>query len=325
MFRLFDNADYDILKIRKTAYIISSVVAIVGIVMLPIRGLNESIEFTGGTLVQVKALSEDIGTGSIRQALSAVGIEGTEITTFGQDNEFMIRARLSADAGEEASQETGDAVSAALTGAFGEGSYEVDRVEAVGPKVGSELRERAVMAILMSFGAVLIYLSFRFEWRFGLAAVAATVHDIMLTIAFISLMHLEISLVVVAGMLLIIGYSLNDTIITFDRVRENLKKFKRDQLYEILNRSINETLPRTVLTSMTTLVATMALLIIAGENIRGFAWVVTFGIVVGTYSSIFVASPVLLAIEKKWPGEDIRGARTIATVREQSTGVLSGR
>lgn len=168
----------------------------------------------------------------------------------------------------------------------------------------------------MSFGAVLVYLWLRFEWRFGVAAVLATVHDIILTLAFVSLMNLEVSLVVVAGMLLIVGYSLNDTIITFDRVRENLRKFKRSKLYEVLNRSVNETLPRTILTSTSTLGATVALLVFGGETIHGFAWVVTFGIVVGTFSSIFIASPVLLAIEQRWPGEDVRGARTITATPE---------
>ena len=140
----------------------------------------------------------------------------------------------------------------------------------------------------------------------------ATVHDVLTTLAFISFLRLEVSLVVVAGLLTIIGYSLNDTIVTFDRVRENLKRFKRKSIYEILNRSINETLPRTILTSGTTLAATFALLILAGQVIRGFAWVMTFGIITGTFSSIFVASPILLAIERRWPGEDVRGAKTIS-------------
>ena len=146
---------------------------------------------------------------------------------------------------------------------------------------------------------------------FGLAAVAATAHDIVLTVAFISLMHLEVSLVVVAAILTIVGYSLNDTIIIFDRVRENLRKFKRQYLYQVLNLSVNETLPRTVMTSGLTATATLALLIFGGEVIRPFAWVMTFGIVTGTFSSIYIASPVLLLIEQRWPGEDARGAKAL--------------
>lgn len=312
MVRLFDNANYDFLSVRKTAYTASSIVAVVGLLFLLFRGLNESIEFTGGTFIQIRASTAEISTGTIRQALNDAGIEGAEIQTFGAPDEFAIRARLGTGQATATSvQETRQAVEDALMEAFGEGQFVIDAADTVSPKVGSELRQKAVMAILLSFGAVLIYLTFRFEWRFGVAAVAATLHDIILTVAFIAILNLEVSLVVVASILLIVGYSLNDTIITFDRVRENLKKFKRAQLYEILNRSVNETLPRTVLTSGTTLGATLALLFFAGENIRGFAWVVTFGIVVGTFSSIFIASPVLLAVEHKWPGEDVRGSRTM--------------
>jgi preprotein translocase subunit SecF len=312
MFRLFDKANYDLLAARKMAYTVSAVIAVIGLAFLAFRGLRESIEFTGGTFIQIEASSEAVTTASIREALSGSGIDGAEIQTYGATNEFAIRARLGDGAESETSvQDTRDAVEQALLGAFGEGQFVIDAADAVSPKVGAELRQKAVMAILLSFGAVLLYLTFRFEWRFGVAAVAATIHDIMLTIAFIAILNIEVSLIVVASMLLIVGYSLNDTIITFDRVRENLKKFKRDQLYEILNRSVNETLPRTVLTSGTTLGATLALLFFAGENIRGFAWVVTFGIVVGTFSSIFIASPVLLAVEHKWPGDDVRGSRTM--------------
>lgn len=323
MIRFFDKANYDFLAIRKLAYKASAIVAVPGLLLLFVRGLNESIEFTGGTLIQISAMNPDINTGSIRSTLTNAGIEGAEIQTFGASDEFVVRARLSPDLdrSEQSTQETGAAVNSALADAFGDNGYVINRVEAVGPKVGSELRRKAVMAILLSFGAVLIYLWIRFEWRFGVAAVLATVHDIILTVAFISLMNLEVSLVVVAGILLIVGYSLNDTIITFDRVRENLHKFKRSKLYEVLNRSVNETLPRTVLTSGTTLGATVALLVFGSETIRGFAWVATFGIIVGTFSSIFIASPVLLAIEQRWPGEDVRGARTfIATPQENRPG-----
>ncbi|MFQ5550915.1 MAG: protein translocase subunit SecF [Gemmatimonadales bacterium] len=316
MIRVFDKANYDFLAVRRMAYVASAIVAIPGIVLLLFRGLNESIEFTGGTLIQVRAVAENMNTGSIRDALDGAGIAGAEIQTFGSASEFVIRARLDPDqeASTATTQETGSAVNDALAVAFGAAAFEVDRIEAVGPKVGGELRRKAVLAMLMSFGAVLLYLWFRFEWRFGVAAVLATVHDISVTAAFVSIMNLEVSLVVVAGMLLIVGYSLNDTIITFDRVRENLRKFKREKLYEILNRSVNETLPRTILTSGTTLGATLALLFFGSETIRGFAWVVTFGILIGTFSSVFIASPVLLKIEQLWPGEDVRGARTITAV-----------
>jgi len=179
----------------------------------------------------------------------------------------------------------------------------------VGPKVGGELRQKAMIAILLSFLATMVYLAFRFEWRFGVAAVLATAHDILTTLAFIQYMNLEVSLVVVSAILTVVGYSLNDTIIIFDRTRENLHKYKRDDLAGLLNRSINETLPRSILTHGTTIATTTALIVFAGDVIRPFAWVMAFGIFTGTFSSIYIAAPILLWIEKKWPGKEARGVK----------------
>jgi preprotein translocase subunit SecF len=313
MFRLFDEAHYDILKRRRVAFTIAATFAIPGLLLLGFRGLNQSIEFTGGTRIQVHAIDPNIRTAEIRAALADAGITGAEIQTFGGTDDFVIRARLDprADITEESTQETAAAVRDALSSAFGEDAYEILSRDAVGPKVGGELRNRAFMALLLAFGAIFAVLWFRYEWRFGVAAVAATVHDVITTVAFISFLNLEVSLVVVAALLTIIGYSLNDTIVTFDRVRENLKKFKRQDIYHILNQSINETLPRTVLTSGTTVAATLALVILGGSIIRPFALVMTFGVITGTFSSIFIASPLLLKVEQRWPGEDVRGARSI--------------
>jgi preprotein translocase SecF subunit len=171
--------------------------------------------------------------------------------------------------------------------------------DAVGPKVGSELQRKALIAILMSFGLTLVYLAFRFEWRFGFAAIVATFHDITITFGFISLSGIEITLATVAAILTILGYSLNDTIVVFDRIRENLKKRRKDDYKDIVNASINETLPRTVLTSGTTLATLLALFILGGSVVRPFALVLILGVLIGTYSSIFVASPVLLEIEER--------------------------
>ncbi len=313
MFRLFDEANYDVMKRWRTAFTIAVAFTIPGLLLFAIRGLNYSIEFTGGTLIELHTLRPEIRTAQIRSALEAVGLSGVEIQTFGAPDEFVVRARLDprAEVTEETTQETVRAVQNGLSSAFGDDGFEIVRTEAVGPKVGGELRHRAQMALLLAFGAIFVYIWFRYEWRFSIAAVLATVHDILTTAAFISYMHLEMSLVVVAGLLTIIGYSMNDTIVTFDRVRENIKKYRRKNLYEILNRSINETLPRTILTSGTTLGATLALLVLAGETIRGFAWVMTFGLITGTFSSIYIASPLLLAIERRWPGQDVRGAKAI--------------
>jgi preprotein translocase subunit SecF len=201
----------------------------------------------------------------------------------------------------------------ALDAVLGAGSYTVLRTEAVGPKVGGELREKALLAILLSFVAVLIYLAYRFEWRFGVAAVIATAHDILASIAFIGLVRLEVSLFVVAGLMTIIGYSLNDTIVIFDRIRENLHIRKREHFEDILNRSVNETLPRTVFTGTTALGSLLALALLGGDVVRPFAVLMLFGVIVGTFSSIFIAAPALLEIEKRWPGPAARGHMTPKT------------
>ena len=314
MIRLFDKANYDFIKWRRWAFSLTGAIMLVGLGFLLTRGINYSIEFTGGTLVQVE-LQKKVPIAELRTALDQVGLHGADIQTFGSDTSFVIRARLGAegDQGEAGTQAVAAAVGRALDQAVGPGQYTIERREAVGPKVGRELQGKALLAILFSFVVTLIYLAVRFEWRFGLAAVVATAHDVVATIAFISVLHLEVSLVVVGAVLTVVGYSLNDTIIIFDRVRENLRKYRRQNLYEILNLSINETLPRSVLTHGTTIATTLALLVLAGEVIRPFAWVMSFGIFTGTFSSIYIAAPVLLWIEKRWPGEDARGARTFGS------------
>ena len=314
MIRLFANASYDFIKWRRWAFSLTGAIMLVGVIFLATRGLNYSIEFTGGTLVQVEA-THQVPIGNIRAALDNVGLTGAEIFNFGSDTSYIVRARLGHEAtqGEAGTQAVADAVARAFDQSVGAGQYRIERREAVGPKVGRELQGKALMAILLSFLVTLIYLAVRFEWRFGLAAVVATAHDVVATIAFISVMHLEVSLIVVGAVLTVVGYSLNDTIIIFDRVRENLRKYRRQNLYEILNLSINETLPRSVLTHGTTIATTLSLLLLAGEVIRPFAWVMSFGIFTGTFSSIYIAAPVLLWIEKRWPGEDARGARAFGS------------
>lgn len=315
MIRVFHNTNYDFIGLRKWAYGITALILIPGMILAAVRGLNYSIEFTGGALVQVHATTATMDIAGVRQALAQGGVPGAEITQFGGSNDFVIRARLDeqgqAAPTERTAQETAARVRAALEAAYSGGGFEVSRGETVGPKVGSELRQRAVIAILLSFVATLIYLAFRFEWRFGLASVMATAHDVLATIAFIVYMDLEISLVVVSAILTVVGYSLNDTIVIFDRTRENLHKYKRQDLSEIVNRSVNETLPRTVLTNSTSLAALLALLFLAGDVIRPFAWVMAFGVFTGTFSSVYIAAPVLMAIERRWPGADARGVKAI--------------
>ncbi len=316
MLRLFAHAKYDFIAYRWKAIWATVLVVVPGLIFLVIGGLNYSIEFTGGTLVQIQT-SAPVDVSALRSGLDQAGIHGAEIQRFGSDREYTIRARITrAGIDPNDTQAAKGAVTEALSGTLGSAvTFSIDRAEAVSPKVGAELQQKAFLAIFLSFFAVLAYLAYRFEWRFGLAAVLATAHDIIATIAFISVMHLEVSLVVVAAVLSMVGYSLNDTIIIFDRVRENLHKLKRETFVDILNRSINETLPRSVLTHGTTLATLTALTIFGGEVIRPFALVMLFGVFTGTFSSIFIASPVLMWIEQKWPGADVHGVRK-ATPRQ---------
>jgi preprotein translocase subunit SecF len=306
MIRFFANANYDFIGFRQRAYAVTAVLLVTGLAGLILRGINYSVEFTGGTLVRFTT-ETPADMGQLRAGLDAQGIHGAEIVQFGSDPEYAVRART-AKAGSDAdnTQETAGAVATALDQVLGQGKYAIGKTEAVGPKVGAELRQKAFFAILLSFVAVLLYLAYRFEWRFGAAAVVATAHDIVLTLGFIAVMRLEVSLVVVGAVLSMVGYSLNDTIIIFDRVREDLRKMRGVSFAEVLNRAINETLPRSVLTHGTTLATLGALAVFGGEVIRPFALVMFFGVFTGTFSSIYIASPVLLWIEQKWPGEAVR-------------------
>jgi len=293
--RLFKDAHYDFLAQRKKAYILSGICLAIGLFSLLVhKGLREGVEFTGGTLFQVE-FAQPTSVGEVREAVSAAGRSGAQIQQFGDSNAYLIRVSTFSESGDtRISQDVG----AALDDVYGEDGWSYVRTEAVGAKVGSELKEKALIAILLSFALTLVYLAFRFEWRFGVAAIVATAHDITLTLGFLSVFNIEITLATVAAILTILGYSLNDTIVVFDRIRENLKKRRKDSFRDIINSSINETLPRTVLTSGTTLMTLLALAVFGGPVIRPFAIVLILGVVIGTFSSIFVASPVLLELDR---------------------------
>lgn len=308
MLRILHDTKIDFIRYWRWAAGLTIAFIVIGFGALAIRGgFTYSVEFTGGTLMQLH-FKQAPNPAKVRAALDAGGIKDAEIATFGTPNDFTVRARSVAGGGADSSARQ---ITPLLNAAFGAENVQVVRTEAVGATVGSELARGAIIAILVSFGVTLAYLAFRFDWRFGVAATIATMHDILTTIAFMKILHLEISLTVVAALLTVIGYSLNDTIIIFDRVRENLRKNRREPLYDTLNRSVNETLPRSVLTHATALAATLALLFFAGEVIRPFAWVMAFGIFTGTFSSIYVASPILLWIETKYPrASEARAPRT---------------
>lgn len=325
MLRILHDTKYDFIRYWKQAAILTIAWIVVGLGFLAIHGVKYSIEFTSGTLMQL-AFKHPPHIDDIRSTVDQAGYAGSEIAKFGSDTEYVVRAQphtgVAADSvSKSGTDSTSKIIAAALHRRFGN-DVSVLRTEYVGARVGSELRTKAAFAVLISFVVTLIYLAFRFEWRFGLAAVIATAHDVLTTLAFLAMLRLEISLTVVAAILTVIGYSLNDTIIIFDRVRENLRKQRKESLREVLNRSINETLPRSVLTHATTLAATLALLLFAGEVIRPFAWIMAFGIFTGTFSSIYVAGALLLWIERKWPratGTEHKGAaRAIAEERRRA-------
>ncbi len=300
--RIFENASYSFLEIRRKAYVVSGCLIGVGLIGIVLNlftigsWVNYGVDFTGGTLMQVR-MAEGVTDADVREALG--GVNAPPITRFGAENEFVIRTPGLEGVG---AAEVVEPIRQQLEVSPRVGQFEVVRTEFVGPKIGAELTQRAGLAILISFILTLIYLGLRFEFRFGLAAVIATAHDILVTLGVLALFRIEISLPTVAAVLTIIGYSLNDTIIVFDRIRENLNKKggRREDPIALINRSINETLPRTVMTSGTTLAVLVSLLLLAGPVIQDFTIVLILGIVIGTYSSIFVASPALLEIQQRW-------------------------
>ena len=323
MRRLFSNTTFDFIGVRRYAYIITAVIFLPGLLLLAVRGLNYSIEFTGGTLIQVSS-RVPVDVGRLRGALDQSGVPGAEIQSFGGEGGYLVRARLHAEAKDaDNTDATVTAVRQGLDQALGAGNYTVVRKEAVGPKVGGELRQRALLAIMVAFGAILIYLATRFEWRFGLASILATAHDVLGTVIFVSFLRLEVSLVVVGAVLSVLGLSLNETIIIFDRVRENERHRRYPDLKATLNRSINETLPRTVLTHGTTLATMLTLTIFGGEVIRPFALVMFFGVFTGVFSSMFIAPAVLMYIRHRWPltgGAAPRASRTTPGRKPQPVG-----
>jgi len=303
MLRIFHNPNYDFLRWWRWAAGLTIAFIAIGLASFAIKGKpNFSVEFTGGTLMQLE-FKQPPDVGQLRSTLDAAGIKGAEIQQFGSDREFTVRAQNREQVSQQSLGAEGTArqIEGALQQRFGADAFKVTRAEGVSAKVGGELGRGALIAMVLGSLITLIYLAIRFEWRFGVAAVLSTLHDILVTMAFIKIFHVEVSLTVVAAILTLLGYSMNDTIIIFDRVRENMKKQRKESLPATLNRSINETLPRSILTHTTTLAATLALLAFAGEVIRPFALVMAFGVIVGVFSSVYVASPILLWIETKWP------------------------
>ena len=311
---LFHEAKYGFIAMRRKAYIVSGVVLTLGIgamvanVALIGSWQNYGVDFTGGVLVQLR-FEQPTTDNELREALG--GVNAPPITRFGSDNEFVVRAPI--QEGVEVA-EVAEGIAAQAEATFGEGSFEVMRRESVGPKIGAELQQKALLAVIFSLVLTLLYIAFRFEFRFGVASVIATAHDVLIILGLLALFRVEIALPTVAAILTILGYSLNDTIVVFDRIRENLNKRggRREDPFRLVNSSINETLPRTVLTSGTTLVVLLSLLILGGAVIRDFAVVLILGVMIGTYSSIFIASPALLEIQKRYGTGEARAKERAA-------------
>ncbi|QQA44445.1 protein translocase subunit SecF [Pelagovum pacificum] len=283
---------------------ISGFMLILALASFGIRGLNYGIDFAGGTTIRTES-SEPVDVGAYREALAPLDLGDVTITevfdpTFGEDRNVASLSIQAQDGQEAVSGETIAAVQAALTELSPDITF--PSVESVGPTVSGELIQTAALAVMLAIGAVLIYIWLRFEWQFALGAVVALVHDVVLTLGVFSEVGIRFDLAIIAALLTIVGYSLNDTVVVFDRVRENLRRYKKRPLKEVLNLSINETLSRTFMTSFTTLLALIALYILGGDVIRGFVFAMIWGVVVGTYSSIFVASALLLklGVKRDW-------------------------
>jgi len=283
--------EFGILQQRRIAFIVSAVLIVISLGSLASQGLRLGIDFTGGYLIEV-GYEQPADLEPIRATLQGAGFADAQVQHFGSQREVLVRV---APQGETSSAELSDRVIAQL-GTVGESKPDLRRVEFVGPQVGEELRDQGGVALLLALMMILLYVAFRFEKRFALGSVAALVHDVLIVVGVFSLVRIEFDLPVLAALLAVIGYSLNDTIVVFDRIRENFRRQRHGTAEEITNGAINQTLARTLMTSVTTLLVLLTLLILGGEAIHNFALALTIGVIVGTYSSIFVASALLLAL-----------------------------
>lgn len=288
------NAKFDFVSKRKAALIFSGTLILVGLGSLIVhKGPHYGIDFLGGTSIELE-FEQPIAISDVRSAVSKAGFGNAEIKNFGAPNEILIRVQE-----QEAGTEISGAIKASISKAFPDNSYTVQLVEKVGPKIGAELRSSAFWAILIALLGILMYISWRFEFMFAVGAIVALFHDVLITLGVFSVLGLEISLAIIAAFLTIVGYSLNDTIVVFDRIRENLKVLRRETYEAVVNTSINQSLTRTIVTSLTTLAVVTILYFFGGEVIHNFAFALIIGVLIGTYSSIFIASPIVVEWEKR--------------------------
>ena len=277
-------------KFYKLFNLISLSLVIISILLLFFKGLNFGVDFKGGTLIELRSNDKNINVTSLRQSFSKMNLGDFNVKKFGNENDFLIKIEK-----KDTSANTIEIIKKELTTSIG-GSFNFRRVENVGPKVSSELLKSGIIAIALSLAAMLFYIWIRFEWQFSLGAILALFHDVIITLGLFSLLGLEINLSIVAAVLTIVGYSMNDTVVIYDRVRENLRKFSDIKIYELTNISINETLSRTIITSITTLLALVSIYLFGGEILKGFSLAMIMGVVFGTYSSIYIANPILVKL-----------------------------
>ncbi|NQW07696.1 MAG: protein translocase subunit SecF [Candidatus Pelagibacter sp.] len=277
-------------KFYKLFSVISTSLVILSILLLFFKGLNFGVDFKGGTLIELRAKDNQTNVSILRDAFNKMNLGDVNIKKFGEENDFLIKIEK-----KDTSENIIQLIKTDLTKSIGD-TYNFRRVENVGPKVSSELLKSGITAIFLSLVAMLFYIWVRFEWQFSLGAIIALFHDVIITLGLFSLLNLEINLSIVAAVLTIVGYSMNDTVVIYDRVRENLKKYSDIKIFELTNKSINETLSRTLITSITTLLALMSIYLFGGEILKGFSLAMIFGVVFGTYSSIYIANPILVKL-----------------------------
>jgi preprotein translocase subunit SecF len=285
----FKGAHYDFMSKRRLVMLISIVPIIIGLVSIAVKGgFETSIDFAGGTLIEV-GFGEPVSIQEVRAVIERAGFTGAEVTNFGNSQDVLIQMK---HIGQPA--ETARRLEAALKDELAGHTVDVRRVETVGPKIGSELKTAAFWAVIWSCLGIVAYVTWRFQFRMAIAAIVAIVHDVFFTLGFFSITNREISIAVIAAILTIIGYSLNDTIVVFDRVRENLQTRRREGFMGLVNTSVNQTLSRTIITGLTTILSIVVLILVAGPVIRDFAVTLLIGMVVGTYSSVYIASALLI-------------------------------
>jgi preprotein translocase subunit SecF len=303
--QFFRTPNVNFIAIRRRAMLLSAVCLLTGLgSILFHKGLKSSIDFAGGALVEIR-LAHHVPLQDLRAAVENGGFGGAEVNNFGAQNEYLIKVKSVGNAVEVA-----DSLKQLIAGSVTDQPIDVRRTETVGPKIGAELQTAAFWAIIYSLLGIIVYITWRFQFRFAIAAIIALIHDVLFTLGFFSVMGLEISLAVIAAILTIVGYSLNDTIVVFDRIRENLHGRRRENYAALVNASINETLSRTIITSLTTLFVVLSLVVFGGAVIRDFALTLLVGIIVGTYSSIFIASPVLVEWQNWKTSRSQKAART---------------